>query len=160
MTCFEAWIVEYSFDRSPLYLTQAVENTKIHVGKEAYWDTPVSRRRWQCSFSGVADNAWGQEPKGLRKVSGLCRSSPWSWARTSTTNGGHSKRRNLRIAFHLGVNYRILYGFVGKDVVLVSHGITKEKKVPSKEIDLAAQRLAKYRSDPDKYAADDELEEE
>ncbi len=61
---------------------------------------------------------------------------------------------------YLGVNYRILYGFVGKDVVLVSHGITKEKKVPSKEIDLAIQRLAKYRSDPDKYAAADELEEE
>src|SRR3990172_11187812 len=46
---------------------------------------------------------------------------------------------------HLGVNYRILYGFVGRDVVLVSHGITKERKVPAKEIDLAAERLAKYR---------------
>jgi phage-related protein len=26
------------------------------------------------------------------------------------------------------VNYRVLYGFVGKDLVLVSHGIKKEKR--------------------------------
>jgi phage-related protein len=50
----------------------------------------------------------------------------------------------LRIR-HLRVNYRILYGFVGSDVVLVSHGITKEAEVPAGEIDLAVQRLAKYR---------------
>ena len=56
----------------------------------------------------------------------------------------------LRIK-HLGVNYRILYGFVGQDIVLVSHGITKEKKVPSKEIALAAERMLKYRSKPEKY---------
>ena len=30
----------------------------------------------------------------------------------------------LRIK-HLGVNYRILYGFAGPNIVLVSHGITK-----------------------------------
>jgi hypothetical protein len=60
----------------------------------------------------------------------------------------------LRIK-HLGVNYRILYGFVGPDVVLVSHGITKEKKVPAKEIDLAAEHLTKYRKDPGKYCVDD-----
>ena len=30
------------------------------------------------------------------------------------------------------VNYRLLYGFVGKDLVLVSHGITKEKSVPAR----------------------------
>jgi len=58
---------------------------------------------------------------------------------------------------HLGVNYRILYGFIGQDVVLVSHGITKEKKVPAKEIDLAATRLAKYRSNPRKYCSTEEV---
>jgi len=55
----------------------------------------------------------------------------------------------LRFAY-LGVNYRILYGFVGKDVALVSHGITKEKKVPAKEIDLASVRLKKFAADPKK----------
>src|SRR5688572_22916467 len=38
----------------------------------------------------------------------------------------------LRIK-HLGVNYRILYGFVGQDIVLVSHGISKKQKVPAKD---------------------------
>jgi phage-related protein len=67
-------------------------------------------------------------------------------------NGVYELRIN-----HLGVNYRILYGFVGRDVVLVSHGITKERKVPAKEIDLAAERLAKYRSNPRTYCSTEEV---
>lgn len=51
------------------------------------------------------------------------------------------------------VNYRILYGFVGKDVVLVSHGITKQREVPDKDMDTAAARLALYAKDPDRHAA-------
>src|SRR6266516_3323725 len=33
------------------------------------------------------------------------------------------------------VNYRILYFFHGRLAAVISHGITKEDKVPSKEID-------------------------
>lgn len=51
----------------------------------------------------------------------------------------------------LGVNYRVLYGFVGQDVVLISHGITKQARVPPAEIDKAAERLANYKRDPSKY---------
>src|SRR6266480_2680435 len=32
------------------------------------------------------------------------------------------------------VNYRVLYGFVGKDAALLAGGLTKEKAVPVKEI--------------------------
>jgi phage-related protein len=60
---------------------------------------------------------------------------------------------------HLGVNYRLLYGFVGQNIVLVSHGITKEQKVPVKEIELAVERLAIYRSDPKKYASTEEMDD-
>ena len=56
------------------------------------------------------------------------------------------------------VNYRVLYGFVGKDLVLVSHGITKEKSVPDAEIDLAVARLALYRRDPKRYVTEEEIE--
>ena len=56
-----------------------------------------------------------------------------------------------------GVNYRILYGFVGKDIALVSHGITKDKKVPDAEIDRAIARLALYRQNPDRYSVEEEL---
>lgn len=46
------------------------------------------------------------------------------------------------------VNYRILYAFHGKNAVLLSHGCTKEKRVPKKEIDRAVNNLNKFRQDP------------
>jgi hypothetical protein len=60
----------------------------------------------------------------------------------------------LRCAY-LGVNYRILYGFVGKDIVLISHGITKEAKVLPREIDLACARLGKFQEDPEKHSVEE-----
>ena len=46
------------------------------------------------------------------------------------------------------VNYRILYGFAGRQIVLLSHGCTKEKKVPAKEINRAIENLRKYKHNP------------
>ena len=40
-------------------------------------------------------------------------------------------------ASYQGVHYRILYFFAGKDVVVLSHGVTKERALPDSEIDLA-----------------------
>ena len=51
------------------------------------------------------------------------------------------------------VNYRILYGYVGQNVALLSHGITKEGEVPDKEIDLAAARLKAFVADPTTHTA-------
>jgi transcriptional regulator with XRE-family HTH domain/phage-related protein len=50
----------------------------------------------------------------------------------------------LRIKYN-HVNYRILYFFCGKDIVCVSHGLTKEDKVPDSEIltAIAALKLVK-----------------
>ena len=95
-----------------------------------------------------------------RKVYEKCRSYLQRLA-----DYGHELRRptadllrdgvyELRFAY-LGVNYRILYGFVGKDLVLVSHGTTKEKKVPAKEIDLARTRLEKFGTNPEKHAIEE-----
>ncbi len=49
------------------------------------------------------------------------------------------------------VNYRILYGFVGKDIALLTAGLTKEKKVPTKEIERAIARIARYKTNPRAY---------
>ena len=49
------------------------------------------------------------------------------------------------------VHYRVLYAFVGKDVVLLSHGCTKERAVPKTEIAQAVRNLAAYRSDPARH---------
>jgi phage-related protein len=51
------------------------------------------------------------------------------------------------------VNYRLLYGFVGKDVAIVAHGLTKEAKVPDRDIDLAARRIERVRNSPQRHAA-------
>ncbi len=51
-------------------------------------------------------------------------------------------------ARHGNVNYRILYAFVGRNVVLLSHGFFKERKVPKKEIVRAIRNLNNYKKDP------------
>jgi hypothetical protein len=49
------------------------------------------------------------------------------------------------------VNYRILYGFVGKDLALLACGLTKEKVVPGQEIDRAIRRIERYNVSPAKH---------
>lgn len=48
------------------------------------------------------------------------------------------------------VNYRMLY-FFHQQRAVVSHGLTKEREVPEKEIELALRRRRCFESDPDKH---------
>ena len=50
-------------------------------------------------------------------------------------------------AGYKNVNYRILYCFQGKNIVLLSHGCTKERKVPGKEINRAIKNAGNYGKD-------------
>ncbi len=52
------------------------------------------------------------------------------------------------------VNYRVLYFFCGANIVCLSHGISKEGKVPDAEIVLAMSRKELVESDPEKYTAE------
>jgi phage-related protein len=56
----------------------------------------------------------------------------------------------LRVGFG-GVNYRMLYFFHGKTAAVVSHGCTKERIVPPREIELALQRKAKFERAPKRH---------
>jgi len=47
-----------------------------------------------------------------------------------------------------GVNYRILYFFAGKNIVVVSHGLQKEREVPAAELDAARERKKRFDADP------------
>ena len=49
------------------------------------------------------------------------------------------------------VNYRILYGFHGKNAVMLSHGCTKTDKVPKREINRAIRNLKKFIAKPEKH---------
>ncbi len=46
--------------------------------------------------------------------------------------------------------YRVLYSFCGK-VVVLSHCLTKEDVVPPKEIELAIGRKGRFQADPEKH---------
>lgn len=54
-----------------------------------------------------------------------------------------------------GVNHRILFFYGGEKIAVLSHHITKEKRVPPKEIDLAVRRKAKFEKDPEKHTFSD-----
>jgi phage-related protein len=73
-------------------------------------------------------------------------------------NSGHELRRpvadylrdgvyELRIGLR-GANYRVLYFFHGREVVVAAHGLMKERIVPPKEIDLAVRRRNEFMTDP------------
>ena len=54
-----------------------------------------------------------------------------------------------------GVNHRMLFFYGGEKIAVLSHHITKEKRVPPKEIDLAVRRKAKFEKDPEKHTFSD-----
>jgi phage-related protein len=55
----------------------------------------------------------------------------------------------LRASFR-SVNYRILY-FFHQQTAVISHGLTKEKEVPEREIQLAIRHRELFEKDPAKY---------
>jgi len=57
----------------------------------------------------------------------------------------------LRVGLQ-GVNYRMLYFFHGRTAIVVSHGLTKERVVPTKEIDRAVERRRRYLATPEAHA--------
>jgi hypothetical protein len=50
-----------------------------------------------------------------------------------------------------GVHYRILYFFSGKNIVVISHGLSKEAGVPAVEINRAIERKRKYEMNPNAH---------
>lgn len=48
-------------------------------------------------------------------------------------------------------NYRILYFFHGRTAAVLAGGLTKQRAVPPRAIDLAARRRWNYQNDPDAH---------
>lgn len=81
---------------------------------------------------------------------------------------GHSLRRphvenlgrdiyELRVIVRR-VQHRILYSFVGQNIVLLTHGITKANVVDSKEIEKAIEYRDKYMENPELHTYKREIE--
>ncbi|MDP2599902.1 MAG: type II toxin-antitoxin system RelE/ParE family toxin [Deltaproteobacteria bacterium] len=60
---------------------------------------------------------------------------------------------------HQSVNFRILYFFYRRDVVILSHGLTKEDRVPLREIEMAIKNKVIYENNPEKYSCTEEKSE-
>ncbi|MGH8060290.1 MAG: type II toxin-antitoxin system RelE/ParE family toxin [Candidatus Entotheonellia bacterium] len=65
---------------------------------------------------------------------------------------GHELRASLG-----GVHYRILYFFYSNIVAVVSHGMTKEHRVPPREIERAIERKSRFTTNPPRYMFRPEL---
>ncbi len=50
-----------------------------------------------------------------------------------------------------GINYRILYFFPGRHTAVLCHGLTKERIVPARDIDLAIRRKRTFEKDPESH---------
>ena len=57
----------------------------------------------------------------------------------------------LRVRFQ-SVNYRMLYFFHGRTIAVVSHGCTKERVIPKREIDAAIKRNERFEKEPKKHS--------
>ncbi len=57
----------------------------------------------------------------------------------------------LRVRFG-NVNYRMLYFFHGRSIAVVSHGCTKERVVPKREIIVAIERKDRFEANPKKHS--------
>jgi len=62
----------------------------------------------------------------------------------------------LRVGLQ-GMNYRMLYFFHGREAVVVSHGIIKERVVRPKEIEVASRRRAQFATNPRKHTYEEPL---
>ena len=52
---------------------------------------------------------------------------------------------------YMGINYRVLYFYCGRNAVVISHGIVKQGDVPAREIELAIERMEQFIRDPAKH---------
>lgn len=53
------------------------------------------------------------------------------------------------------INYRVLYFFHGQTAAVVSHGLSKEDRVPDREISLATRRMTQFKASPERHTYDE-----
>jgi hypothetical protein len=57
----------------------------------------------------------------------------------------------------LGIHYRILYAFVGKNKAVLLHGCTKVARLKPRDIAIALRKLEKYKKNPQIHTYIEEL---
>ena len=96
----------------------------------------------------------------------VCRTTRKSTGQVLSPNGAAARDRaraasargdflldgiyELRVSLQ-GLQYRILYFFHGTIAAVVSHGLVKERVIPSKEIDRAIERKKRFIANPARH---------
>lgn len=57
------------------------------------------------------------------------------------------------------VNYRILYFFHGRNIIVISHGLSKEKAIPKTELKHAIMAKDRFETNPSKHSYFEERDE-
>lgn len=80
---------------------------------------------------------------------------------------GHTARRPLvenlgdglyELRVRVGrMQYRLLYSFFGRNAVIFSHGLVKERSIPMADLDVARRRKAEFETDPSRHAVEVDL---
>jgi phage-related protein len=121
--------------------------TTIHVFREADGSRPIPLMQWLDQLEKSDPEAYGA---CLDRILRLHRQG--NELRRPIADALRNGIRELR-AKKGRVHYRMLYTFTGPNTALITHGFTKEGKVPAAEIDRAVERVALVRAHPGKYIA-------
>lgn len=74
---------------------------------------------------------------------------------------GHDLRRPRSDSVGRGIHeLRILYFFHDRTAAVLAHGLTKEAKLPDKDIDIAVARKEKFAADPERHSFVEEQKDE
>ena len=123
--------------------------TELITYKEKSGDVPLTR--WLESLPDKVRHKWEARFELLEQFGYELRRPVCDYLRNDIYE--------LRLR-HGTVQYRVLYAFVGKNAVLLSHGCSKEGKVPEAEIKRAVINLNNYLINPPihtfKFEAKDE----
>jgi hypothetical protein len=102
-------------------------------------DDSVPLLEWMSSLSRKVQNKWTARFELLKQFGFDLRRPHCDFLR----DGIYELRLKMGT-----VNYRVLYTFVGQNMVLLSHGLTKEKEVPEPEIKRAIINRKNYLNNP------------
>jgi hypothetical protein len=53
---------------------------------------------------------------------------------------------------YCGINYRVLYFFHGREIIIITSGLIKERRIPKRELGIAIRRMKEFRENPNKYS--------
>ena len=105
-------------------------------------------------FQEWLDDLETREPDAYAKCLALLKSLESQGYELKRPHADYLRDKVYELRFRVvKIRYRVLYFFHGRNVVVLSHGLTKKSNVPKVDIDTAVYRKELVSNDPEKYTA-------